>query len=259
MTDTSTCERLVRSYIETMGSEFSVNFADNTCFIVTPFERPDGELVEISAQVLPDGRFRLSDGGDTLGYLYVNGLILSRYLREDVRRICRRFDTVLTGAELLVEAHPQETGSALHRLTQTILASTNLIEKRRPFERLDFAGEVESFIIVSGVTYDADFEVRGRDSTHRIRFHVNSNRGLLIQPISAASEPVAFSWSERWAYRFTDILLAGSRWRCVAVLDDRGDRAQVWSQRALVPLRDFMVPWSAKDHLSAMLAASPTP
>jgi hypothetical protein len=192
--------------------------------------------------------------GDTLGYLYVNGLTLGRAVLGTTRQICRRFGTSLQGTALVIQPEgDRELGEALHKLIQTAIAVTDLIQTRRPTERVNFDAEVESLIIVSGRVYDPDYVIQGRRSRHSVKFHVNTNRNLLIHPLSAASENVAFSWAERWAYRFDDILHIHPQMRCVAVLDDRGERSRIWSSRALTPLGDYSILWGDKAKLSDML------
>jgi len=255
MTTPSPCEGLLRAYLQELQEEFVITPVDGGCSIVTPFTRPDGEAVEIMVEVHPTGPFRLTDMGDTLGYLYTNGLTLSRGVVDSAKGICKRFGASVEGAALVIQVEEQaEPGYALHNLIQAIITVTDLVQKRRPTERVNFDAEVESLIIASGGVYDTDYPVLGRKSRHSIRFHVNTGRNVLIQPLSAASEGVAFSWGERWAYRFSDIRERDPRWRCVAVLDDRGERSHVWSDRALTPLSDYSLFWVNKGELSAMVS-----
>jgi len=254
MSTVGQCEQLITSYLQHMEHNLKGTPTDDGCVVLTPFIRPDGEAIELAVVMQSDGRFRLTDMGDTLGYLYVNGLTLSRAVLENVRKACRRFDTSLEGATLAVPLEEQLViGEGLHRLVQTVLEVTALIQKRRPIERITFDAEVESLIIISGRVYDPDYAIQGQRSVHEVRFHVNSNRRMLIQPLSAASESGAFAWAERWAYRFDDILRREDRWHCIAILDDRGEKSQIWSDRALRPIRNFAIQWQVRDELSAML------
>ena len=143
----------------------------------------------------------------------------------------------------------------MHRLIQAILAVTDLIQLRRPFQRFRFDAEVESLIISSGATYDVDFSVAGERQRHKFRFHVNSNRNLLVHTISAATYSSAFSWAERLAYRFGDIRSKSDHWRLAAVLDDRGGRAEAWSEAALVPIREHAILWSERYRLEEAISS----
>ena len=252
MVSPDACELLITNYLSHLEDGFMASASDTGCFILTPFARPDGEFVELAAEIEPNGNVRLSDMGDTLGYLYVNGLTLSQGVLADIRNIGRRFGVRLEGSELVADPLAQ-VSEAFHGLMQSVLSVTDLIQRRRPQTHVQFDSEVESLIILSGVTYDAGYEVQGRDDRHTVRFHVDSDHNLLIQPLTAATEGSAFSWAERWAYRFQDIRIVNSAWRFVAVLDDRGKRSEVWSERALAPLQEYLVYWAEKERLEAML------
>lgn len=251
------CEKVVRDYLGRLEGEFTTTRTKDGCYIATPFIRPDGEAVELVAERDVSGRMRLTDMGDSLGYLYINGLTLSRNLIADVRATCRQFGASLEGSELVVaNGDASELGESFHALLQTVLSVTDLIQRRRPKSSVLFDGEVESLIIISGVTYDADYQVNGKRAKHSIRFHINSKRSMLIQPLTAATEGTAFSWAERWAYRFNDIREADHSWHCIAILDDRGERSGIWSDKALAPLSDYTLLWRERGQLSESLSAN---
>ena len=81
------CSQLASEYIAHLGGQFSTAKDDDACVIVTPFERPDGDYFELAVRQYTDNTIRVSDDGDTLDYLYVSGLSLSRNALRDVRRI----------------------------------------------------------------------------------------------------------------------------------------------------------------------------
>ncbi len=251
-----TCHDMVADYIDILKDDFHVAPSDSGCMLATPFIRPDGEGIEIELEALPDGRVRIGDMGDTLGYLYVNGMTLSRNLIADARRISKPYDVSLTNNELSVTVEPESLGRGVHGLIQAIISVTDLIQKRRPTSRVNFDDEVESLIIHSGVTYDVGFEVSGEREVHTIKFHVDSGRALLIHPLTAADISSARSRSERLAYRFTDILAAHSNWDPVVVLDDRGQRSSVWSRYAVTPVEEYSILWSKKEELEEKLTVT---
>lgn len=251
---------MVNGYVATLRRGFEASSVDSgRCLIVTPFRRPDGEMIELEAELLSGDHVRLSDVGDSIGYLHVNGLSVTRAVLDEIKRVSRRYGVSLEGTELLIDAASQDThGDAMHALLQTALAVTDMIQKRRPHERLRFEDAVEAYLVGQRAVYDPDYIVQGEAQSHRVRFHVDSSRRMLIQPLSPASELAAFSWSERWAYRFDDIRRRDEAWRCFAVLDDRGNRSAVWSDRALTPLRtkSNVVYWSDSAPLANALSGA---
>ena len=143
-------------------------------------------------------------------------------------------------------------GDALHCLIQAVLAVTDLIQMRHTTNRVRFDKEVEAFIIYSGATYDAGYEIRGQRQKHTFRFHIDSGRNLLVQPITASTETAARTWAERWAYRFSDVLVGDDDWQPIAVLDDRS-QSIIWTPNAMAPINEYAILWAEKDRLAEML------
>ncbi len=198
MISTNACEYIINEYLRGLSNNFDTTPSAKGCFVLTPFERPDGEGITVEIEDLPSGKIQISDMGDTFGYLFVNGLTLSRTIVDRAKHISMSYGVSLEGARLIKETEPESIGDALHEMIQATLAVTDLINRRRPSntQKARFDNEVESFIIYSGVTYDADYEIDGVREKHTFRFHIDSGRNLLIQPITASTESAAHTWSE---------------------------------------------------------------
>ena len=252
MTSASLCQQIVSNYIRELEGDFEVTESNAGCFIATPFVRPDGEYIEFEVIKDPSGGVRITDMGDTLNYLFANGLTLSRSTLESAKDICKQFDVSLIRSELVANVG-QEFGEVFHRVTQATISVTGLIQKRRPNPRVNFADEVESLIIVSGSTYDIGFPVQGARNNYNVKFHVNSGRNMLIQPIAASTEATAMSWAERWAFRVSDIREYDTRWQFIAMLDDRSQRREIWHSRTIAPLREYAITWTEREKLLQLL------
>ena len=248
------CGEAITGYLATLTEEFQVASEGDGCVLVTPFVRPDGEGIEVELTVREDGTDSLSDMGSTISYLYVNGLTLSRPLMNQAKSIARSHGVQIQRNALTISMGQDSVGQSVHGLIQAVLEVSSLIHKRRPTSRVQFDDEVESFIIQSGATYDLGFKVNGKRESHTIKFHVNSGKNLLIQPVSASAEAAARTWTERLAYRFADIRGRDVKWRPVAMLDDRSARAQVWTKYALTPVEEFALKWSQQDEIASLLA-----
>ena len=247
------CEEVIGNYLAELKVDFECSPSANGWFLSTPFVKPDGEGIEIELQALPNGRISMTDMGDTLGYLYVNGLTLSQTVIANARQIAKPHGVLLQRGQLNVQVVPASIGAGVQSMIQTILAVTDLIQKRRPTSNVRFDDEVESLIIHRGIPYDVAFPVPGTRERHTVKFHVNSDKNLLIQPVSAAGEAPARSWAERWAYRFSDILRENSHWRPIVVLDDRRTRSEAWSVHALTPVKEYVLMWSQRRNLETLL------
>lgn len=252
--NSAACMDTITAYTGLVEGQFSVVDSDDGCFLVTPFERPDGDFIELQVEPLAGDRVRLSDMGDSLGYLYVNGLTLSKAVMQEAQRISASFGVSLDRGTVWYEGEQQSAGEGMHRLIQATQAVSSLIQKRRPHSRVLFDDDVESLLIHSSVPYDRNFAARGERQTHTIRFHLDSGRNLLVQPIAAAQKSTAHSWAERWAYRFADLRASDDRWRFAAVLDDRGARTQIWTADTVTPIQEHAIRWSERDKLEELIS-----
>lgn len=250
------CSEIVSTYIANLEANFSVEAHPSGCVIVTPFLRPDGDCIEILIEERIDGDLLLTDMGDTLGYLHVNGMLLSRRLMDDARRISHRFGASINVNEIVLQTEVSGINASLHDLVQASINIAALVEKRRPYANLRFEEEVEAVIIAQGRRYDLQYEVPGTREPHTVRFHIDSGLNMLVQPFSQASEAPARSLAERWNYRFNDILGANPSWTIFALLDDRGERETIWGNPYVTrPLEGVVtiVRWSQRgEFITAM-------
>ena len=97
---------------------------------------------------------------------------------DKARDIAKSYGVSLERNTLVVDFTDEGAGDEMHRLIQSILAVTHLIQGRRTGSRVVFNDEVESFIIQTGVTYDSDYRIRGLREAHTFKFHVNSAANL---------------------------------------------------------------------------------
>jgi hypothetical protein len=257
MVSSSYCTEIVRNYAAAISDQIAVETNRDGCVILTPFLRPDGDFIEVAAESGADGFVQLTDMGETIAFLHLSGLSLSRRVLNDIRRVSHRYGVDLSINELVISAQTTSDINPLHALLQATLGVAALIEKRRPYVRGRFDEEVEAAIIVQGRPYDNDYSVSGAKDRHTVRFHVNGSLRILAQPFSQTNEQAARAVFERWFYRFHDILQRQSAWLCYVLLDDRGDRKLVWTPHVQVPLKDVahvhIVPWSEKQQFLEVL------
>ena len=55
MTNTDLCADVISRYMEGLSVDFEATSSDDGCFLLTPFNRPDGEGIELEVEVLPSG------------------------------------------------------------------------------------------------------------------------------------------------------------------------------------------------------------
>lgn len=122
---------IVDLYLERLKTKCKSTPSDNGYFFVTPFYKPDGEGIELEINPLSDGKVLIHDMGDTLGYLFVNGLTLNPSMIDRAKRMCRRYGVSIENSILVVEADPTSVGDALHQMIQSVIEVTSLIQRRR--------------------------------------------------------------------------------------------------------------------------------
>lgn len=131
MNATAQYNAVVQNYLNFLSADFEVTPTENGCYLLTPFIRPDGECIELEIVSLPNGATRLGDMGDTMGYLYTNGLTLTESVMDQARRSARRHRVALRQSALEIETESALTGDEVHRLIQAAMEISNLIQGRR--------------------------------------------------------------------------------------------------------------------------------
>ncbi len=96
-----------------------------------------------------------------------------------------------------------------------------------------------------GIKFDSPFHVPGLDKKSTVGIGIKTSRGILVQPMAAASEVGAIQVSKRYSRLFNDILGIDNSWECFSVIDARGECQNVWTERTREQLREVptIVPW----------------
>ena len=98
---------------------------------------------------------------------------------------------------------------------------------------------------------DLNYSLRGEANTHKIRFHVNSNRNILVEPVSALNYQNARAKAKGIAYKWLDIKNVNKSIRCITVVDDRDQKWEtVWNddeaRNAIVTYSDVVIRWEVE-------------
>lgn len=225
------CGTTIEQFIQHLQSGFVAYQLENRCLIVTPFLYPDFASIEYSIESVGDG-YLLTDNSETLNMLFVNGLSVetNRDLQKQVSQIAKNHGAELNGSEISVIASENDLGEASHKLLNAIQAIGHVLYKRRSVAFNAFEDEVEKILIVNEVKYDYNYSIQGHANTHKIKFHINSNRNVLIEPLTAGTYSSARNKAIKVAYKWLDIREVNQYLRFVTVIDDRDKKWEnVWS------------------------------
>lgn len=248
------CKQLVERYLRELEGAFQVHDTESGCVIVTPFMRRDNDLIEIGVERMPDGRHLLTDYGETLAFLNLSGVNVSRSLdaKRVVAQTAKRFGVEIAEDDISVHANQNELGSALKGIIDAINDIGHLVYNRQRRPPLSFDDKIEKVLISSGLPYEPNFPVQGKTELHRFRFYVNGRYRALVEPLSASSAASAHAKAQRLAFRWVDIGELDGEFRKLAVIDDEGVRNTLWRGCPLEVLSgyaDGVVLWSQIDQL----------
>jgi hypothetical protein len=256
---TDDCKRLVEDYVRSLQGSFRVQETEHGCIIVTPFMRRDNDLIEIGVEPMPDGRLLLTDYGETIAFLNLSGVNVSR--SPEVKRIlaqtAKRFSVEIGQDDISVFVREGDLAQAFQHMVEAVNGVAHLVYKRQRRPPTAFDDKVEKILISNGYGYEPDFPVQGRTELHRFRFYLNGRYRALIDPLSATSATAALAKAERQAFRWVDINGVGADYTKLVILDNEGPRHQFWDGRpteVLSGYSDGVVLWSAIDQLPSYIA-----
>lgn len=192
------------------------------CMVVTPFQHYDQSFIELYVE-FRDGKYIISDDGETLAMLFVSGLTIDkRSPLFDVIEHIARFHDILFEQDVLSVSTTEETlGEKVYALIHAIQSVGFLIYCRSHRKRPTFKDEVETLILKTEVIYTPDYTIHGKANTHKIDFYINSGRELLIDTLSAITVSLARSKVKNCAYKHLDLNAGDVRHQFALVLDDR--------------------------------------
>lgn len=130
MTVSSMGKELLDAYLGSLAKNVSVMPYESGCHLLTPFIRPDGEAIGLEIASLPNGDFSLSDMGDTLGYLYVNGLAEDLAAPDYAHSLAGTYAVTFIDNAMTVSCCPEGLGDAVHNLVQAVMAVANFGQGR---------------------------------------------------------------------------------------------------------------------------------
>ena len=145
------CQEAVRSYTDLLCGSFEIVSVAGGCLLVTPFQRQDGEFIELEMCLLNDGKLKLTDNGDTIGYLWVSGLnIRRRGMRKIFGEIASRYGVEVSNDEISKLSSRETIGQDIDKMLRAVQDVSYLIYKREFRGVATFDEEVEKFITLLG-------------------------------------------------------------------------------------------------------------
>ncbi len=243
------CDSAIKQLIDNLESGFFIHHLEDRCIIATPFLYPDFASIEYSIELV-EGGFLLTDNGETLNMLFVNGLSINNKsaLWKQALNIARSHNVMLDLEGISVIATEDKLGEFSNNLLNAIQSIGYLLYKRKHLSTTTFNDEVEKTLITNDVKYDYNFIVSGKANTHRVKFFLNSGKNILLESISASTQQSARNKAKSLAYKWVDIRRINSIYQFITVVDDRKEKwEKFWSdEEAKTPIftySDVVIKW----------------
>jgi hypothetical protein len=221
--------------------------ADGLLRIATPFQYPDGSLIDVFLAYdhpLYPGGYILSDFGQTAVYLlhFVVRPWESKGQRQVITDICDLFKVHSARGVLSIgleeDQLPKELPMAVVRLAQACVRVADLYTMAKPRVGSTFREDVREFILESGLPVDSPFELPGRHGESvfvdfRVRGH---KKNSLLQAMPAKGETLPHLRSNEIFASWYELQDLKSQNQFITVVEDKISKAR---QGDIGRLRDF--------------------
>ena len=245
------CFNLSRVINSGFQGQFQVVSLGEDCLVLTPFLNADLAPIEIYLRATSDG-FRLSDEGETLSQLFLNGLPVedNAVLTQQVKLTAQLYDVDFDHSELSMVTTTENLPNSIHRLANAAQAIGYLIYKKGHRQKPEFNDEVERLLSVNQVRYEPRYSIKGYANSHLIPFYINSGHNILLETLTASSVSNARTTAKQIAYKWLDLQRKYSVTYNYAVLlcDKQPNHRQVWedeeARNALENYSTYVLRWS---------------
>ncbi len=127
--------RAVPEYLSVVESLFEVKRLKEGYLLVTPFQRPDGDYIEVEVRPESGNDIVVMDNGDSLNFLFASGLETgSEELRDMIGLIMSQHGTSIVEDEIRIVTTEDKLGKALHSLLNAAVAVSHLAYRKRLIE-----------------------------------------------------------------------------------------------------------------------------
>ena len=254
------CSELLVSLQRDIRDQFMVEATADGCLIRTPYLFPDNDPIEVAVKVVGEGgRIRLSDAGETLGLLFLQGVDLRGRSKQEwhMATALRRLDVRNEAGELIVEVPLRELGDGLIRLVETAKALSYLVYTARARTGPDFRREVARWLEGESLDFANEIPITGSSGRIWTVDFVREREDappILMQALHSETRGYAFRLAEHTALMWVEIQRVRSNARKVTLIDDTVEEP-VWEQ-SLSLLREYsdgVGLWQSKEELLASL------
>lgn len=219
---TVTCQEIIQTAVQSLGSGFSCYLLDQRMWIVSPYSYPDGDRIEIAVHERQDGTLLVTDLGETLRHLACVGYdplatVKGEYL---VREVLKQHEADLDRGMIFKTARSSELGQTVQDVLMACYSIGHLVFLSRGYRPATFVEEVAHFVTEQGFrVIPHHVEIGQSQRRYDIHLAIETSHGLgLLQALTAHNQGGAKRAVEATVTMWFDI--GNGRW-FGTVLDDR--------------------------------------
>ena len=251
------CQSIKEMLQKQLSPLFECHEQEGRFVIVTPFEHPDGDLIEFYVTE-ENGQLVLSDLAETLATLAAY-----RFDVESTPKRRKLFESVIQSlgahyfrGEIRVPLVSQEDlVPTLMRLSQAALRTSDLLFTSRYGAGTTFKEEVEEYLTERQLPHQADYKLTGRSGqTYTLDFYIELRQPLVLEALSTASSGYAEQLVSRTVRMWYDLKRVDGRFAYGTILDDSEN---VWKEQHLEILSSLseLLVWSEREKLAQLAKA----
>lgn len=249
------CNSLIRDPIlQSFDSGIQIDEDQGDCQVVFPFSRVDGDPIILYVKE-GDGKYTITDEGETHGMLFLSGVDIDGGKRENrVEAAKERFGLDEAVKEIRLTTSPEELGSRLLDAYQAVQWISFLRYTRRPYSPSYFKDKVASFLRSNEYKFEEDVKVKAESEDQEVDFSLsNLGRPTYLESIQARDGSDLRNKSKDTSYKWIKIGRAQPNSRFITVIDDLDGEFQKANMAPLFDDSDAVIPWTERDDLTAVI------
>ncbi len=248
------CQDVVDSYIKYLGDSFTCEEKEDGFIVYTPFIGLDGDPVSFYIREIAPGKLLLTDMGETLFYLEMFGIDVSRGRnKEHFLRILSAYGISEVGGELLLKTNPEKLAQDMNTFILALQAAMHLEFRKTPAKPMDFHKKAHLYCEANQIPHRYQWEIKAK-GRHIIDL-VSIDEKVLVQALGTTLEtPNQIKrYTEVKLFPFLELKLLDREEYKVALYDE----SVPWDEDSLTLIESYpdeIIKWSERKKLAEVLS-----
>src|SRR5271157_2748287 len=248
------CDELKSNVLRWFGEEIDCRPSDAESLIATfPVLRLNGDAIDIGISPLEDGRWRLSDLGETHSNFFLGNLDFQEdYVRaEEFNQIVVAHELKDSDQEISAEVGPDELPTKIFDFLHALQSMSGLQLTAKPRkEKRDFNLIVAMFFAEQRASIEIPSDaIDGASGRWKFDFSLNEvHKETLVKTVSTVGKNLIVGLAEKATFEIGDVRKIRDS-EAVVIGDDHGkEREGLWRPEVLRIFHEYEVPFYAFEH-----------